>query len=79
MILVYIYIYIYIYIYSSNIYQHSRYQKKKEKNPPGTRDKSISNNRPGEKEKLSVKKKEKANLIQPLEKNQGTRSQLVKI
>ena len=32
----------------------------------------------GKKKKLSVKKKEKANLVRPLEKNQGMRRQLVK-
>ena len=53
--------------------------EKEEKNPPGTTDKSISNHRPGKKEKiLLVKKKEKANLVRPLEKNQGICSQLVK-
>ena len=41
-----IYIYMYIYIYKSTIYQHSRLP---EKTPPGTRDKNISNHRPGKK------------------------------
>ena len=40
--------------------------------------KGISNHFPGEKEKIIGKKKEKANLVRPLEKNQGIRSQLVK-
>ena len=53
--------------------------RKKEKNPPGTRDKNISNHRPGEKEKISKdKKKEKANPVTPVEKNQEICSQLVK-
>ena len=42
--------------------------EKNEKNPPGTRDKSISNHRPGEKEKIIGQKKEKVNLVRPLEK-----------
>ena len=42
----------------------------------GTRDKSTLNHRPEEKEKsLWVKKKEKANLVRLLEKNQWVRSQ----
>ena len=53
-------------------------RKKTKRKPPETRDKSISNHRSGEKEKLYVKKKEKANLVRPLEKNQGICSQLVK-
>ena len=34
-------------------------RKKKEKTPPGTRDKSISNHRPGEKEKTIGQKERK--------------------
>ena len=53
--IIYIYIYIrkYIYIFT-NLISTSIHgtRKKKEKPPPGTRDKSISNHRPGEKEKL---------------------------
>ena len=56
----------------------TRKKKPKKKKPSGTRDKSISNHRPGEKEKIIGQKKEKANLVRPLEKNQGIRSQLVK-
>ena len=53
--------------------------EKRGKKTLGTRDKSISNHRPGEKEKkLYVKKKEKANLVRPLEKNQVICSKLVK-
>ena len=48
--------------------------RKKEKNLPGTRDKNISNHRPGGKRKNIIgqkkkkKKKEKANSITPVEK-----------
>ena len=53
--------------------------RKKEKNPPGTRDKNISNHRPGKKKKNIVgQKKEKANSVTPAEKNQEICSQLVK-
>ena len=47
-----IYIYIYIYIYTNLISTsiHGTREKQK-KNLPGTRGKSISNHRPGEKEK----------------------------
>ena len=34
-------------------------RKKKKKNPPGTRDKSISNHHPGEKEKIIGQKERK--------------------
>ena len=61
-------------IYLSNIYQHSRVPEKK---PPG-RDKSISNHRPGEKEKIIGQKIRKGQPRPLLEKNQGIRSQLVK-
>ena len=63
----YIYIYIYIYITVS---------EKTKKTWLVTRDKSTSNHCPGEKEKVFwVKKKEKANVVRLLEKNQGVRSQ----
>ena len=63
-------IYICIYIFTNLIPTSIHGTRKKEKkNLPGTRDKNISNHRPGEKEKiLLVKKKEKANLVRPLEK-----------
>ena len=49
--------------------------QKKEKKTPGTRDKNISNHRPGEKEKILLdKKKEKANPVTSLEKNQDMQS-----
>ena len=52
---------------------------RKKKKTPGTRDKNISNHRPGEKEKNIIgKKKEKANPVAPVEKNQEICSQLVK-
>ena len=65
-----IYIYIYIYIFPNLISTSIHGTRKKEKKKtPGKRDKSISNHRPGEKEKiLLVKKKEKANLVRLLEK-----------
>ena len=56
-------------------------KKKKEKKPSGTRDKNISNHRPGEKRKNVIgqkKKKEKTNPVTPVEKNQEMCSQLVK-
>ena len=46
---VYIYIYIYINLLSTSIHGY----QKKEKKTLGTRDKNISNHRPGEKEKIS--------------------------
>ena len=55
---IYTYTYIYVYIYICIcllIYYLPAFTvtSKKEKNPPGTRDKIISNHRPGEKEKIS--------------------------
>ena len=45
-------IYIYIYIFTTLISTSIHGTRKKQKKPwPGTRDKSISNHRPGEKEK----------------------------
>ena len=66
-----------IYVFTNLISTSIHGTRKKQKKPwPGTREKSISNHRPGEKEKiLGVKKKEKANLVRPLEKNQVIRSQ----
>ena len=77
LVTVYIYIYIYIYIFTNLISTSIHGTRKNKKKPwPGTREKSISNLHPGEKEKkFWVKKKEKANLVRPLEKNQGIRSQ----
>ena len=51
----YIYIYIYIYLFTNLISTsiHST-RKKQKKTWPGTRDKSISNHRPGEKEKKKI-------------------------
>ena len=60
-IYIYIYIlYIYIYIYSNLISTSIHGTRKKEKkNPPGTRDKSISNHSPGEKRKNNLGQKER--------------------
>ena len=52
--------------------------EKNKKTSPGTRDKVSRITARGKKKKLLVKKKKKANLVRPLEKNQGIRSQLVK-
>ena len=52
----YIYIYIYTNLISTSIHVT---RKKTKKTPPGTRDKSISNHRPGEKEKLIGQKERK--------------------
>ena len=71
-----IYIYIYLLIHYLPAFTVT---KKKEKNPPGTRDKNISNHRPGKKKKYhrTERKKEKANSVTPVEKNQEICSQLV--
>ena len=61
----YIYIYIYIYLLIKNL-------------PAFTVPEKKTYQEPGEKKKLSVKKKENTNLVWPLEKNQGILSQLVK-
>ena len=63
------------------MYQHSWYQKKKKKKKKHRQEQEIKVSRitaRGKKKKLLVKKKEKANLVRPLKKNQGIRSQLVK-
>ena len=50
--IIYIYIYIYIYIFTNLISTSIHGTRKKQKKPwPGTREKSISNHGPGEKEK----------------------------
>ena len=56
----YIYLSIYIYIFT-NLISTSIHgiRKKRKKNPSGTRDKSISNHCPGEKEKIIGKKERK--------------------
>ena len=71
-----IYIYIYILIYYLPAFTVTK--KKRKKNPPGTRDKNISNHRPGKKEKNIIGQKEKANPVTPVEKNQEICSKLVK-
>ena len=75
----YIYIYIYIYIYSNLISTSIHGTRKKPKKPCQEQEIKVSRIiARGKKKKLQVKKKEKANLVRPLEKNQGIRSQLVK-
>ena len=76
--LIYIYIYIFTNLLSTSIHGYQEKRKKK-KTLPGTRDKNISNHRPGEKRKNIIgQKKEKANSVAPVEKNQEICSQLVK-
>ena len=60
-IYIYICIYIYIYIYTNLISTsiHGTRKKKGKKKTPGTRDKSISNHRPGEKQKIIGQKERK--------------------
>ena len=77
---IYIYIYIYIYIFTNLLSTSIHGYQEKRKKTPGTRDKKITNHRPGEKRKniIGQKKKEKANSVTPVEKNQEICSQLVK-
>ena len=59
-IYLYIYIYIYVYIYnllSTSIHGYQK-EKKRKKSPSGTRDKNISNHRPGGKRKNVIGQKE---------------------
>ena len=74
---IYIYIYIYIYIFTNLISTSIHGTRKKQKKPwPGTREKSISNHRPGEKEKnFGSKRKKRPTSSDPLKKNQGICSQ----
>ena len=60
-IYLYIYIYIYIYIFTNLLSTsiHSYQKKKKKKKPSGTRDKNISNHRPGERRKNVIGQKER--------------------
>ena len=51
------YMYIYTNLISTSI--HGTRKKKTKKNPLGTRDKSIPNHRPGEKEKIIGQKERK--------------------
>ena len=64
------FIYIYIYIYSNLISTSIHGTRKKKKKPwPGTREKSISNHRPGEKEKnFGSKRKKRPTSSDPLKK-----------
>ena len=74
--IIYIYTYIYTNLLSTSIHG---YQAKRKKKPPGKRDENISNPRPGEKRKNIIgQKKEKANFVTPVEKNQEICCQLVK-
>ena len=74
----YIYIYIYIYIFTNLLSTSIHgYQKKK---PSGTRNKNISNHRPGEKRKKChrTKRKKRPTLSYQSKTNQEMCSQLVK-
>ena len=75
-----IYIYIYTNLLSTSIHGYQEKRKKKETSPPpGTRDDNISNHCPGGKRKNIIgQKKEKANFVTPVEKNQEICNQLVK-
>ena len=77
---IYIYIYIYIYLLTYFLPAFTVTRKKEKKKTPGTRDNNISNYRPREKEKKyhRTKKKEKANFVILVEKNQEICNQLVK-
>ena len=79
-ICIYVYISVYEYMYLLTYYLPAfTVTRKKEKKTPGTRDKNNSNHRPGEKRKKYQRtKKEKANSVTPVEKNQEICSQLVK-
>ena len=65
----YIYIYIFTNLISTSIHGT---RKKKKKTSPGTRDRSISNHRPGEKEKYyRSKRKKRPTSSDPLKKIKG--------
>ena len=75
-ICIYIYIYIYIYIFT-NLISTSIHgtRKKTKKTPPGTRDKSISNHQPEEKEKIIGQKERKGQpRLTPWKKSRDTQS-----
>ena len=58
------------------MYQYSRYQNKTKKTLARNKRKKYLESPPrGKRKKFWVKKKEKANLVRPLEKNQGICSQ----
>ena len=71
---IYIYIYIFTNLISTSI--HGTRKKKRKKKPPGTRDKSISNHRPGEKEKNIIGQKERKGQPRqtPWKKSRDTQS-----
>ena len=72
-----IYIYIYIYNIYTNLISTSIHgtEKKKKTLARNKRKKYLESPPRGKRKKFWVKKKEKANLVRPLEKNQGIRSQ----
>ena len=72
----YIYVYIFTNLISTSI--HGTRKKKRKKSRQEQEIKVSRITARGKKKKLWVKKKEKANLVRPLEKNQGIRSQSVK-
>ena len=72
----YIYIYIYIYIYTNLISTSIHGTRKKNKKKPGQeQEKKVSRITTQGKKKKIWGQKEKVNLVRPLEKNQGVRSQ----
>ncbi len=71
---IYIYIYIFTNLISTSIHGTRKKQKKTKKTPPGTRDKSISNHRPGEKEKIIGQKERKGYQSSPWKKSRDTQS-----
>ena len=76
----YIYIYIYIYIFTSLISTSIHGTRKKQKKNPG-QEQEIKVSRitaQGKKKKIWVKKKEKANLVRPLEKKSKDTQSVVK-
>ena len=76
-LLIYIYIYIFTNLISTSIHGTRKKTKKQKKKPwQGTRDKSISNHRPGEKEKSFLGKKERKGQPRPTpwKKSRGTQS-----
>ena len=76
-----IYLYLYIYIFINFLTKSTYGDRQKEKTLPEFGDKNISRiTVRGKKKKKSYrgKKKEKANLVTPIEKNQEIRNRLVK-
>ena len=71
---VYIYIYIYIYLFT-NLISTSIHGTRKKTLARNKRKKYLESPPRGKRKDFWVKKKENANLVRPLEKNQGIRSQ----